>query len=79
MKVGVVADDLTGANATGVKLSKQGFTAATVVFNDEIPEMDELDAVCIDTDSRYASDRIVMNRVKNATEKFHDLGCTSNL
>ncbi|MBS3679124.1 four-carbon acid sugar kinase family protein [Ornithinibacillus massiliensis] len=74
MKVGVVADDLTGANATGVKLSKQGFTAATVVFNDEIPEMDELDAVCIDTDSRYASDRIVINRVKNATEKFRTWG-----
>ncbi|WP_047983915.1 four-carbon acid sugar kinase family protein [Ornithinibacillus californiensis] len=74
MKVGVVADDLTGANATGVRLTKQGFTSATVVFNDNIPEMDELNAVCIDTDSRYASDQIVTNRVKNATEKFRAWG-----
>ncbi|WP_047982088.1 four-carbon acid sugar kinase family protein [Ornithinibacillus contaminans] len=74
MKVGVVADDLTGANATGVRLSKQGFTSATVVFNDTIPEMEELNAVCIDTDSRYASDHIVVNRVKSATQKFHEWG-----
>ncbi|WP_026907840.1 four-carbon acid sugar kinase family protein [Paucisalibacillus globulus] len=74
MKVGVVADDLTGANATGVRLSKQGFTSATVVFNDTIPDLVGLNAVCIDTDSRYASDQIVENRVKNATQKFLEWG-----
>lgn len=74
MKVGVFADDLTGANATGVRLTKQGFTSATVVFNDNIPDMEELSAVCIDTDSRYASDTIVVNRLKNASEKFQDWG-----
>lgn len=74
MKVGVFADDLTGANATGVRLTKQGFTSATIVFNDNIPDMDELSAVCIDTDSRYASDSIVVNRLKNASEKFQNWG-----
>ncbi|SHG26389.1 four-carbon acid sugar kinase family protein [Ornithinibacillus halophilus] len=72
MKIGVVADDLTGANATGVRLSKQGFTAATIVFNDEIPESSDINAVCIDTDSRYAQDEIVEKRVKEAVQKFQD-------
>jgi D-threonate/D-erythronate kinase len=74
MKVGVIADDLTGANATGVRLSKEGFTAATVVLNGEIPDSIELNAVCIDTDSRYAPDQIVVRRVKKATEQFRDWG-----
>ncbi|WP_243296615.1 four-carbon acid sugar kinase family protein [Bacillus litorisediminis] len=72
MKVGVVADDLTGANATGVRLSKQGFAAATVVYNDRIPDSGELDAVCIDTDSRYAPDEVVVRRVKKAMESFRE-------
>ncbi|MUK88723.1 four-carbon acid sugar kinase family protein [Ornithinibacillus sp. L9] len=72
MRVGVVADDLTGANATGVRLSKQGFSSATVVFNDKIPDSRELDAVCIDTDSRYALDEIVENRVNQAIRNLQE-------
>ncbi|SET51004.1 Uncharacterized conserved protein YgbK, DUF1537 family [Oceanobacillus limi] len=72
MKVGVIADDLTGANATGVRLSKQGFSSATVVFGDEIPNTQGLNAVCIDTDSRYAPDEIVINRVNEAIKSFQD-------
>lgn len=34
MKVGIIADDLTGANATGVLLSKNGFNSATAVFGE---------------------------------------------
>ncbi|MEC5423096.1 four-carbon acid sugar kinase family protein [Virgibacillus sp. C22-A2] len=68
MKVGVIADDLTGANATGVRLSKQGFNSATVLFMDKILDSGDLDAVCIDTDSRYALDEIVVNRVNQAME-----------
>lgn len=74
MKVGVIADDLTGANATGVRLSKQGFTSATVVFNGDIPEQVALNAICMDTDSRYAPDKIVYRRVKDATEKIRAWG-----
>lgn len=66
LKVGVIADDLTGANATGVKLNQQGFSSATVVFSDQIPLTTELDAICIDTDSRYSSDEIVVKKVNKA-------------
>ncbi|HZG59332.1 MAG TPA: four-carbon acid sugar kinase family protein [Anoxybacillus sp.] len=70
MKVGVIADDLTGANATGVRLAKQGFTTATVVHNVPLPASDKYDAICIDTDSRYAKKEIAVNRVKEAIDSF---------
>ncbi len=72
LKVGVIADDLTGANATGVRLNKQGFSAATVVYRDEIPDSNELDAVCIDTDTRYANNQVIISRVKKAMQSFRN-------
>ena len=54
MKAGIIADDLTGANATGVRLSKQGFRTASTVFGLDQPKGD-FDAICVDTDSRYAT------------------------
>lgn len=74
MKIGIVADDLTGANATGVLLNKQGFTSATVVQNSESDVSIELDALCIDTDTRYAADEIVVERVTEAVQYFHGWG-----
>ncbi|WP_102026624.1 four-carbon acid sugar kinase family protein [Salirhabdus sp. Marseille-P4669] len=72
MKIGIVADDLTGANATGVRLSKQGFSAATVVYRERIPDSHELDAVCIDTDTRYQKDEVIVRRIKKAMESFRE-------
>lgn len=74
MKIGIVADDLTGANATGVLLNKQGFTSATVVQNSESDVSIELDALCIDTDTRYATDEVVTERVSEAVKYFHGWG-----
>jgi len=70
MKIGVVADDLTGANATGVRLNKQGFTSATVVFNRDIPKGNKINAVCIDTDTRYARDDVIVKRINSAIKKL---------
>ncbi|MFD1362062.1 four-carbon acid sugar kinase family protein [Lentibacillus salinarum] len=72
MKIGVVADDLTGANATGVRLSKQGFSAATVVYRDQIPDSQELDAVSIDTDTRYANQQSVVKRIRKTMQSFRE-------
>lgn len=55
MKVGIIADDLTGANATGVRLSKNGFHPATYFHYNDLIQDDETDAIIVDTDSRYAS------------------------
>lgn len=70
MKVGVIADDLTGANATGVRLSKQGFLTQTKVhYEQEIFESD-YNAVCIDTDSRYTDKVTTETRVKKVLENL---------
>lgn len=71
MRIAVIADDLTGANATGVRLSKQGFSTATIVRGSPLPE-EYYDAVCLDTDSRYQTPGEAKNRVEEA------LGMTKN-
>lgn len=65
MKIAVIADDLTGANATGVLLSKQGFSTATIIQGLSYPSA-AYDAICIDTDSRYVSPEEAKRRVKQA-------------
>ncbi len=72
MKIGVVADDLTGANATGVSLNNQGFSVATIVDLDQVPSTNHFDAICIDTDSRYVPDNVIKQRVGAAIEMFKD-------
>ncbi|PTX64681.1 uncharacterized protein YgbK (DUF1537 family) [Melghirimyces profundicolus] len=69
MKIGIIADDLTGANATGVRLSKQGFRTASMVFGLIHPEGD-YDVVSVDTDSRYATPVEARRRV---TQTVHIL------
>ncbi|NKE04784.1 four-carbon acid sugar kinase family protein [Mesobacillus selenatarsenatis] len=55
-KIGIIADDLTGANDSGVQLAKRGFSS-TVVFNLEgIKEAGSTpDVLVVDTDSRAVS------------------------
>ncbi|MEH6973988.1 four-carbon acid sugar kinase family protein, partial [Bacillus sp. JJ675] len=66
MKIGVIADDLTGGNGTGVKLTKLGYTVATMVFYENLPSSEEINGVIIDTDSRYAKEEVAHRRVKTA-------------
>ncbi|WP_025948742.1 four-carbon acid sugar kinase family protein [Geobacillus thermocatenulatus] len=70
MKIGVIADDLTGANATGVRLAKQGFKTATFVRNASLTNIEKYDAICVDTDSRYSPKEIAENRVRQAVNYF---------
>lgn len=72
MKIAVIADDLTGANATGVRLTKQGFQATTMVYYDRAIPSSLVDAVCVDTDSRYADRQVAQERVEKALEHFQN-------
>lgn len=74
MKIGVIADDLTGSNATGVRLARQGFEAATMVHYSDLPKSDSYNAVCIDTDSRYASEEVARTRVKTVLDNLKKWG-----
>lgn len=72
MKIGIIADDLTGANATGVKLSKQGFSATTLTSFQTPPTLGAFNAVCVDTDSRYVQVDIAKARVQAALQNFQN-------
>ncbi|TQR07793.1 four-carbon acid sugar kinase family protein [Psychrobacillus soli] len=76
MKIGVIADDLTGANATGVRLLKNGFTSATVVFDGEVPTKGGFTALGIDTDSRYCVATEAETRVLKAYEQLSTWGAS---
>ncbi|SHG15989.1 four-carbon acid sugar kinase family protein [Ornithinibacillus halophilus] len=63
MKVGVIADDLTGANGTGVKLTKLGLKTKTTFYQKEFTTFEPDSAICLDTDSRYLTPLDAQHRV----------------
>ena len=61
----VIADDLTGANATGVLLKKMNYKAYTVMNTEriELSTLSDCDCVLYPTDSRGVDAKIAYNRV----------------
>lgn len=70
----VVADDLTGANATGVLLTKMQYKAATIMsLKDMDPEqVQESDCLLYPTDSRGVDPQEAYRRVFEASERLKD-------
>lgn len=66
----VIADDLTGANATGVLLKKMDYKTYTVMNTEriELSTLDDCDCVMYPTDSRGVEKEVAYNRVYNVTE-----------
>lgn len=62
-----IADDLTGANATGVLLKKMNYSAYTVMNSEriELETLSTCDCVLYPTDSRGVASEIAYNRVYN--------------
>lgn len=73
MKIGVIADDLTGANATGVRLTKSGFQTSTMVHYNQAPTAAQA-SVCVDTDSRYAKSDVAQMRVAKVLDNLSAWG-----
>lgn len=65
----VIADDLTGANATGVLLKKMNYNTFTVLNNErlELTKLAECDCLMYPTNSRGISRELAYNRVYNVT------------
>lgn len=65
----VVADDLTGANATGVLLKKMNYKTYTVLNKErlELTNIADCDCLMYPTNSRGVSSEIAYNRVFNVT------------
>ena len=75
MKLYVIADDLTGANATSVLLAKEGFKCSTFIdsqlLNNE--NMSHCDVVAISTDSRGITREEAYERVSKEVERVKHL------
>ncbi|QQK74806.1 four-carbon acid sugar kinase family protein [Salicibibacter cibarius] len=65
MRVGVIADDLTGANATGVKLTKQGRRTLTVLNRTAFPD-ERYNTLVLNTDSRYLEPTEAAEKIKES-------------
>lgn len=53
-KLAIIADDLTGANDTGVQFSKKGLSTGVITDLDRIEEaLKDLDVLVVDTESRF--------------------------
>ena len=66
----VIADDLTGANATGVLLKKMNYKAYTVMNTEriELSTLADCDCVLYPTDSRGIEPELAYNRVYNVCQ-----------
>ncbi|MFV9510469.1 four-carbon acid sugar kinase family protein [Tepidibacillus sp. LV47] len=67
MKIAIIADDLTGANDSGVQLAHYGLKTS-VLFQLNSSQLDENDAVVIDADSRSLSKKEAYEKVKALSE-----------
>ncbi len=66
----VIADDLTGANATGVLIRKLNYSSYTVMNTErlELNKLDQSDCILYPTDSRAVDSQIAYNRVYNVAK-----------
>ena len=73
-KLVIIADDLTGANATSVLLVRQGFKAVTFLNLDKYnaEEHKDLNVVSISTDSRGVERDTAYQRVKDVVDFFKE-------
>ncbi len=74
LQVVIIADDLTGANATGVLLARQGFKTATFLNLDNHYKeaKDNFDVISTTTDSRGISKEEAYSSVNNIVKFFKD-------
>ncbi len=79
--VGIVADDITGANDIGINFVKGGYRAGVFSFSRLRKQgldgtmVGDLDAVVIDTDSRLDTPAVAAEKVKLATDLLLSLPC----
>lgn len=76
-RIGVVADDITGANDIGVMLAKNGLRAAVLSLEHGPQESDftGVDALIINTGSRLDSADVAADKSRRATEFLLRCGC----
>ncbi len=61
----LIADDLTGALDTGVRLAEQGFKTKVMTYLPVRMDQEDADVLVIDTESRHLSEKEAYGRVKD--------------
>ncbi|MBS7623467.1 four-carbon acid sugar kinase family protein [Candidatus Bathyarchaeota archaeon] len=70
-KIGVIADDLTGANDTGVQFSKQGLRTIVLTRGRDLEDVsDQVDVLVIDTESRSLPAAAAYERAREAASRL---------
>ena len=68
----VIADDLTGANDTGVQFTKKGYNTIVSVLDEQstiiIP--DNLDVFVMDIETRELKSKIAREKLRNIFKKY---------
>jgi len=69
----VIADDLTGANDTGVQFTKKGYNTKVSIFNKQLTIIipDNLDVFVVDTETRELESKTARKRLKSILEKIN--------
>jgi len=69
----IIADDLTGANDTGVQFSKKGYNAVVSILeeSDNIIIPEKIDALVIDTETREADANTARQKLRNVLKKLN--------
>lgn len=76
-KLGVIADDLTGANDTGVQFSKCGLRTMVLLDSADIASaVPEAGVIVVSTDSRASDRSRAYECVRSAARAFRDSGIT---
>lgn len=69
----VIADDLTGANDTGVQFTKKGYNTKISIFNKQSTTIipDNLDVFVVDTETRELESKIAREKLKSILKKLN--------
>ena len=74
IRLAMIADDLTGANDTGVQFRKYGMKTVVLLKSSCCDEADVAEVVVVDTDSRAIAEEFADARVRTACRMFIDHG-----
>lgn len=77
-QIGIIADDFTGANDSGVRLAQKGLKARVILAGEKTANMDqEIDVWIVDTDSRAMESTEAYALVSSEIERLKKRGVTS--
>lgn len=75
--IGVVADDITGANDIGAMFTIGGYTADVYGYDDDVDfRYGRPDVIILDTNSRLDAGDEAYKKVRHAVQRLQEIGCT---